>query len=668
LACILLVSNLHLPLLCLNAIIKRKPLIIAAESQPMKNSRSFAATIAALLAATSLHMQAATYYIDFEKGDNSADGLSAASAWKHAPGDSAATGKPAEAVLQGGDVVLFKGGVTYLGSLNLSQSGTPEARILYDGNSGGKFGRGAAVIDGGRIIDNWQRFENAAAVGGNSRWQQIFYADIDLDISPNFTHGQTVAHRQESRNKMAPWQRIILYDGERRLLPIAMQPKPGDDFYPDLPGDFMQSPVQLEKRDGKTFLTDEDFLAGKTAAFFEDMFVGIHVGNNHVRFALIEEYLPETKQLKFATFKDTTYPQTKYALYNSPRLIENPGEWVIANLGNGKTRFYLLPEPGRLVNGKPDNIGFPELQTGITVENSASHIEVRGFLIQRFSGADGGVSIKRMAKRSRDIVISGCEIRFISGHAGIGPHYADQIKIENCFIHHCPSWTSGIFLNRINDYEVLNNRLEKNSGSGIRHYECKRGLLKGNIVLDHFGMHSSGINIYEGCADLVLEDNYVQNTLAINRNAENIVFRNNVIDCMERTPISIAIWTSGSVGGKNVRNLTFENNTFVNPSPDANWGAGIFFQGGASGTSGITIRDNVMDRLRAPVPANSVIEGNIYLRATDEKVAGNDSITETNLRRIFRDPARGDFRRAPGGPLPKAGASLPPPPAVWQRP
>ncbi len=625
-------------------------------------------TVVGLIAATSLTMQAATYYIDFEKGDNSADGLSPASAWKHAPGDSAATGNPAAANLQGGDVVLFKGGVTYLGSLSLTKSGTPEARIVYDGNTAGTFGRGPAVLDGGRIIDNWQRAENAAAVGGNSRWQQIFHADIDLDISPNFTHGETVGHRQVPRNKMAPWQRIILYDGERRLLPIAMHPKPRDDFYPDLPGDFMQSPARLEKRDGKTFVTDEKFLAGKDAAFFDGMFVGVHGGNNHVYFSVIEEYLPEAKQLKFADFTASIYPQTKYALYNSPRLIENPGEWAIANLGNGKSRFYLLPEAGRLVNGKPDNIGFPQLQTGVTVDNSASHIEIRGFLIQRFSGADGGVSIKRKSKRSRDIVISGCEIRFISGHAGIGPHYADEIKIENCYIHHCPSWTSGIFLNRINDYEVINNRLEKNSGSGIRHYESKRGVLKGNIILEHFGMHSSGLNVYEGCADLVIEDNYIQNTLSINRNAENIVFRNNVIDCMERTPISIAIWTSGSVGGRNIRNLTFENNTLVNPSPGANWGAGIFFQGGARSTSGITIRDNVMDRLRAPVPANSVIEGNVYLRTTDEKVAGTDSVTETNLKRIFRDHTRGDFRRAPGGPLPKAGANLPPPPANWQRP
>ena len=89
-------------------------------------------------------------------------------------------------------------------------------------------------------------------------------------------------------------------------------------------------------------------------------------------------------------------------------------------------------------------------------------------------------------------------------------------------------------------------------------------VLKNNAVLNHYGMHSSGLNFYEGCADILFESNYVQNVIAINRSAENLTFRNNVVDSENRTAVSVAIWGSGRVGGKFIRNITFANNTFVN--------------------------------------------------------------------------------------------------------
>ena len=54
---------------------------------------------------------AGTYFVDFDSGSDSNDGGTQASAWKHAPGDAAATGTASSVLLKPGDVVLFKGDV-----------------------------------------------------------------------------------------------------------------------------------------------------------------------------------------------------------------------------------------------------------------------------------------------------------------------------------------------------------------------------------------------------------------------------------------------------------------------------------------------------------------------------------------------------------------------------
>jgi hypothetical protein len=89
-----------------------------------------------------------TYFVDFAAGSDAADGKSQATAWKHAPGDANATGGPAAATLAAGDVVLFKGGVHYLGALAIPASGKSGAPIVYDGGSRATWGTGLAVIDG----------------------------------------------------------------------------------------------------------------------------------------------------------------------------------------------------------------------------------------------------------------------------------------------------------------------------------------------------------------------------------------------------------------------------------------------------------------------------------------------------------------------------------------
>ena len=598
---------------------------------------------------------ATTYYIDFADGDNSGDGQSPETAWQHAPGDPDATGNPRDVALEGGDTVLFKGGVAYHGSLRIEVSGEPDNPITYDANTEGTFGQGRAILDGGRVIEGWQPVQDAEQVHGNPRWEEIFYVDIDLDISSNVDSGQFVTHRKAPRDTQAAWQRVILVDGDDGLLPIAQTPKPSDPFYPDLPRDFDRSEHQLEVNEerGYSLLTDEENLTADDPDYYDGMTIGVHGGNNHVYFAPVQQYLMESNALRMPQFNPSRYDHTSYALYNSPRLIENPGEWAIRPLGDGRSRIYLLPD--RVVDGEPDNIGYPTKETGVLIHNGASHVAVRGFLIQRYSGGQGGVYVARNNPRSQGITIAGLEIRFVAGHAGIGPNHADDVIIENNYIHSNPGWTTALFINRINGYEVRNNYLYKNSGSGIRHYEGENGVLDGNVVLEHFGMHASALNVYEGCTNVLLVNNYIQGSVPINRNAENITFRNNVIDAMGRSAVTVPIWQSGRTRGRDVENITFENNTFVRTS-SAGWASGIWGQSGASRPRGLIVRHNVMDRPHGQL--EGTFEDNIYLREPDSQFMGEGNQVVSDLEELFVDPENGDFRRREGGPMMGAGADV----------
>ena len=743
---------------------------------------------------------AGTYYVDFASGSDESDGRSPQTAWKRSPGDKLATGNPKVASLQPGDIVKFKGGVQYLGEINFtSLKGAEGQPIVLDGNSDGKYGTGPAVLDGAKMITDWKKVASAEEVGGNPKWPEIMYADLDVDISSNFKQDKFVLHRGGGRDAQAPWQRIFLIDGEKRVLPIAQQPKPSDSFFPDLPEDFHLSPVKLSDSyphkvyypegsrgnsslpligitygggapvvqpfhqgevafdlaqpetiaefgfrlhrpktnqppeevafyaDGQeiyvakvdpaqaemqrfklpepvkankitfqlrhatttskwtkieqlaaynaggenilqhevtTVIEDPERFTQQDPDWYKDMFVGVHGGNNHVYFANVRRYDPATKRLYVPHFSSRIYEETRYALFNSPKFIEQPGEWSIEPAGEGKTRVYLLPET--LENGQPANIGYPVLSTALSLDGAIEHVEVRGFLMQRYSGGKGGVALNGNGNnRPKHVRIVDCEVRFMSGQSGISLNHSDNVTVENCYVHHCPGWTVGIYVDRINGFNLLGTRIDNNSGSGIRHYEAKQGTLKNNIVINHYGMHSSAFNFYEGCRDILFEGNYVQNVIAINRSAENLTFRNNVVDSQLDSAVSVAMWRSGKTGGTHMKNIVFEKNTFINASPEVNWFTGIFVQSGADAPAGLVARNNVLSRLCPPFPGT--IEDNIFMHETDAAVAGTGGAVVSDAAVLFVDPAKGDFRRKPGGPLMEAGADIPPPPAKWSR-
>jgi len=108
-----------------------------------------------------------TYYVDWGSGLDSNNGTACGTPWKHAPGDQGATGN-ANRTLQAGDIVVFKGGVIYLGTATpanpprtgqlavvaTNNSGSPGNPIVYvSGDIASNYGAtncgtGKGVLDG----------------------------------------------------------------------------------------------------------------------------------------------------------------------------------------------------------------------------------------------------------------------------------------------------------------------------------------------------------------------------------------------------------------------------------------------------------------------------------------------------------------------------------------
>lgn len=145
-----------------------------------------------MLAAISLvagtHLYGAAYYIDFADGSNTNTGTSAEEAFKHCPGDANATDRARTTKLKPGDVVKFKGGVTYRGTVSIGQSGAPGKPITYDGNRDGDYGEGRAVIDGSVPLEGLKRCKSADEAWGNPHFENIYWAWV-----PRRAHWDTIS-------------------------------------------------------------------------------------------------------------------------------------------------------------------------------------------------------------------------------------------------------------------------------------------------------------------------------------------------------------------------------------------------------------------------------------------------------------------------------------------
>lgn len=166
---------------------------------------------------------AAVYHVDYDSGDDSNPGTSAQAPWKHAPGDRAAQGNARSVKLSPGDVVKFKGGTIYRGSIRITDSGEPGKPIVYDGNSANDWGRGPAIIDGSTPLDGLKQCASPDDVFGNRNFRNIYWTTVP---------------------KGAAWNALNLHQG---LTPLAwsQDPNPADPLFQERASEFHKTDVHF---------------------------------------------------------------------------------------------------------------------------------------------------------------------------------------------------------------------------------------------------------------------------------------------------------------------------------------------------------------------------------------------------------------------------------------
>ncbi|MEK7412989.1 MAG: right-handed parallel beta-helix repeat-containing protein [Planctomycetota bacterium] len=707
---------------------------------------------------------AASYQIDFDAGDDSKDGLTAATAFKHCPGDTAATGLAAATKLQPGDTVIFKGGVIYRGEILVGVSGEAGKPIVFDGNTAGTWGSGKAIIDGSTPLSGWKRCASAEEAKGNPRWADIFYVDVPrpknykaLNLSDSTT---ALPIAQHPNPKDFFWQehKDLYLTAPSLLKPVSdlsiatekgtkedrKQPisnlltgntavvSPGSGFTYTLgkaaeisavgfsyPGNYsaiknitvfgdgkellnaalvkddkgklqrfeLPAPVTVTKltfkiisfHDGEkndwtkvkqvaafdsqginllkgadtmTF-TDPEHLNQPQADWYDGMTFAFHAGNNGIFYLPIKSYDPATSTLTLPVFGDTQYKKTTFCLFNSVRLIDQPGEYSVENLADPKlSRIFLLPPA--LKDDQPNDIGGAVSKGAFTL-SGASHIAIQGFVMRRQNDhaiyANQGNGAVPTGLTIRD-----CEMMLVMGTVISGSHL-DSVVIDRCHIHDNPGHTKGVVLHTCTKSSIRNCRLVKNTSTALDFYTCSDSEMVGNTVLDNLGSHANGLTLYVGCKNILIERNKVAggNCALTFQQGENFIFRNNYLDG-SGNGIVVGIWPS-----QPLKNVQFINNTIVRANPAVDWTVGMFSN--SRKIEGLVVKNNIIDGLGSDhdVFRSGTFSNNLYTRLGSDQtkgLIGTDELVEKDLKKVFVDAEHGDFRLCAGGAAIGAGTDV----------
>ncbi|HZK82455.1 MAG TPA: hypothetical protein VFC46_15340 [Humisphaera sp.] len=120
-------------------------------------------------------------YIDFKDGNDTNDGKTTQTAWKHHPWDANATGQAKSC--KGIQTYIFKGGVVYRGALKATESGAPgnPIRLTCDPN----WGKGEALFLGSTQINGGWKKANADEAPGIPQPDKVWYIDLGVNYDPD---------------------------------------------------------------------------------------------------------------------------------------------------------------------------------------------------------------------------------------------------------------------------------------------------------------------------------------------------------------------------------------------------------------------------------------------------------------------------------------------------
>ena len=275
---------------------------------------------------------ASVRYIDFEKGNDNADGLSTASAWKHHPWDRNARGKAA--ACKGIHTYVFKRGAVYRGTLVGKESGEDGNPIRL--TSDPDWGKGEATICGSELVTGWKKGADHPDLPAKDK---VWYADLGfaprcvwmvdaeggvtrlaLARTPNWK----VSNPDDVKSEWWTWQQPRWWEGKNKTTVNGRKMHLGVDA---------------------THLT-------RDAEYYRDAIIhtewGIVMGTPFP--TKVEAFDSQKRALAFQGiwWRDSgkIITRNRYYLEDKPHYLDSAGEFWIARNGTGGRLYLRLPDDG----------------------------------------------------------------------------------------------------------------------------------------------------------------------------------------------------------------------------------------------------------------------------------------------------------------------------------
>lgn len=420
---------------------------------------------------------AATYYIDFENGNNKDDGLTPQTAFRTVP----------PGFIPPGSTLILRGGVRYSQKIRVPNSGTSDLPITFD-LTGAHFGNGPAVLDG------------SVALPG------IVPAGI-LNSAP--------VHAGPWSIKQDPLA-FVLFQQNARIVP-AQFPPPRDLDFPTRVGDFLQAEAMT-----RTTVTSSVFAAMHAMEdITRNTWLRVLGGANAVADLRVVAFDGENTVTLEKAFHPYEQPNRwRFAVVNHPACLTQPGQFIQS--GDGK---QIILRPHENPDGENDRFSF--IQKDANIDIGVSHVRILGGIIEKTRNF-GIQAVPPEGQRLRDIHINGVIVRYVAGRRGSALllERTDKSDIRRCRIENISgTGMRGLRLVNCRDCLVLDNHVDRVVETLLgAYYSSSNCYLIGNHIGDRTGKHGNGITVYWDCHDITIAFNRIrpQNTSLIGITSQNI--------------------------------------------------------------------------------------------------------------------------------------------------
>jgi len=499
-------------------------------------------------------------YIDFEGGDDTKDGLTPQSAWKHHPWDDHALG--AAHACKGIQTYVFKGGVVYRGALKATESGASGNPIRL--TSDPTWGNGAAIFYGSaRIKGEWKK-ANAQEAPGIPHPDEVWYIDLAKDSNPDLAGAKCSAIWQIDGDKVERLHiaRMPKYDLSDPNNPAQNWPtwSAYDKNTGTLTSPVLKGLGDKTLLDGAVIWSESDFLMGSARKMKADWTYDPIAGS------ITSPLLTNSRW-----FNHIPRAQVHFMIENVRQFFDTPGEYFFDLHGTNPERLYLWPPAGT----DPNRVMYEVATTRFPLSISGQHdIVISGLEFRyndpdednpsdfsisqawappRFSVSEGTTSpCVSIIGNCANITVKNCKFYYVADAVQAAPDYLntqpgtepgelDNIIVSDNDIQHVDlggavsllgdnSRTKGIEYTQLKHAEVLRNRV---IDTGFRHgvspwssipaisvafpETCE---IAGNIIDTSFG---NGIITYGGkmsgssavapLTRILVHDNQIDNTM-----------------------------------------------------------------------------------------------------------------------------------------------------------